>query len=70
MKKQDGGFAPPPFVMAKFVQNAAALIPASFIAGVRLFQNSKKHKKHSHSKTSISRKYNKKKKSIRKHNKK
>jgi hypothetical protein len=69
MKKQDGGFAPPPFIMAKFVQNAAALIPASFIAGVRLFQNSKKHKKSSRTRTSVSKKYIKR-KSTRKHNKK
>lgn len=64
MKKKVGGFAPPPFVMAKFVQNAAALVPASFIAGVRLFQN-KTHKKRKYNRVS-----SRKKKSIQKHNKK
>lgn len=66
MKKTVGGFVPPPFIMAKFIQNAAALIPASIISGVRLFQN-KTHKKRG--KSIISSKKYKKKKSIKKHKK-
>lgn len=46
MKNTKGGFVPPPFIMAKFAQNAAALVPASLIAGLRLFQNNKTNKTH------------------------
>ena len=74
MKKKIGGFVPPPFIMAKFAQNAAALVPASLIAGLRLFQNNKTNKKHKVSKRTIfsSRKRkntNKRKKSATKHRK-
>jgi hypothetical protein len=38
-KRLRGGFfAPPPLVMVNFVKNASALVPATVLAGMRLFQ--------------------------------
>ena len=44
-RKQRGGFIPPPLMMAKFIQNAGTLIPATILSGLRLIQNTKKHHK-------------------------
>lgn len=47
-RRQHGGFfAPPPLVMVNFVKNAAALVPATVLAGMRLFQNNTKTSKKS-----------------------